>query len=168
MSALYRLQFWLDSFHIYTSYQATSEGVSHVKLLAKFLSFNFFNFFKFFNFDLVLFWLGIWCESLVWVIMERRGVSQNAGVLVVLVLTKYGLVYWQICALLNLSKWDCLHWQQQNHSARITMSYVSRGTEKIYVFLMLWSFDYILFAVNHPCYMYSIGFGDYTDLLWWK
>ena len=33
----------------------------------------------------MLFWLGIWCESLVCVIMGRRGVSQNAGVLVVLV-----------------------------------------------------------------------------------
>ena len=32
------LQFWLDSFHVYTmsSYQATSEGVSRVKFLAKF------------------------------------------------------------------------------------------------------------------------------------
>ena len=38
-----------------------------------------------FDFDFVLFWLGIWCESLVWVIMGRRRVSQNAGVLVVLV-----------------------------------------------------------------------------------
>ena len=37
------------------------------------------------NFDFVLFWFGIWCESPVWVIMGWRGVSQNAGVLVVLV-----------------------------------------------------------------------------------
>ena len=29
--------------------------------------------FKISDFDLVLFWLGIWCESLVWVIMGRRG-----------------------------------------------------------------------------------------------
>ena len=29
-----------------------------------------------------MFWLGIWCESLVWVIIGRRGVSQNAGILV--------------------------------------------------------------------------------------
>ena len=46
---------------------------------------KFWQFFKICNFDFVLFWLGIWCESLVWVIMGRRGVSQNAGVLVVLV-----------------------------------------------------------------------------------
>ena len=43
----------------------------------------------------MLFWLGIWCESLVWVIMGRRGVSQNAGVLVVLV------VYWKTCYILG-------------------------------------------------------------------
>ena len=46
---------------------------------------NFGNFLNNFNFDFVLFWLGIWCESPVWVIMGRRGVYQNAGVLVVLV-----------------------------------------------------------------------------------
>ena len=30
------VQFWLDPFHIHTSYQATSESVSRVKFLAKF------------------------------------------------------------------------------------------------------------------------------------
>ena len=68
-----------------TSYKATSEGVSRAKFLAKFKNLKFWQFFKICNFDFVLFWLGIWCESLVWVIMGRRGVSQNAGVLVVLV-----------------------------------------------------------------------------------
>ena len=35
-----------------------------------------------------LFWLGIWCESLVWVINHgAAGVSQNAGVLFVLVMS---------------------------------------------------------------------------------
>ena len=82
VSALYLLQFWLDPFHIYASYQATSEGVSRAKFLAKFQNLAIF---KICNFDFVLFWLGIWCESLVWVIMGRRGVSQNVGVLVVLV-----------------------------------------------------------------------------------
>ena len=43
------------------------------------------NFLNFCNFDFVLFWLGIWCESLVWLIMGRREVSQNTGVLVGLV-----------------------------------------------------------------------------------
>ena len=46
---------------------------------------KFWQFFKICNFDFVLFWLGIWCESLVWVIMDRREISQNVGVLVVLV-----------------------------------------------------------------------------------
>ena len=31
------------------------------------------NFFKVCNFDFLLFWLGIWCESLVWLIMWRLG-----------------------------------------------------------------------------------------------
>ena len=86
VSALLPLQFWLDPFHIYTSYQATShatsEGVSCVKLRAKF---EFLAIFQNYNFDFVLFWRGIWCESLVWVVMGQRGVSQNTGVLVVLV-----------------------------------------------------------------------------------
>ena len=43
-------------------------------------------FFLICNFNFVLFWLRIWCESLVWVIMGRWGVSKNPGVLVVLVL----------------------------------------------------------------------------------
>ena len=73
VSALYLLQFWLDPFHIYTSYKATSEGVSRGKFLAKCQNLKFWQFFKICNFDFVLFWLGIWCESLVWVIIGRRG-----------------------------------------------------------------------------------------------
>ena len=71
--------------HIYTSDQATSENVSHVKFLAKFWNLNVWQFFSICNFDFVVFWHGIWCESLVWVIMGWRVVSQNAGILVVLV-----------------------------------------------------------------------------------
>ena len=55
------------------------------KVLCKIWNLDFWQFFKICNFDFVLFWLGIWCEWLVWVIMGRRGVSQNEGVLVVLV-----------------------------------------------------------------------------------
>ena len=62
---------------------APTVPVSCVKFLAKFQNLNFWQFFKICNFDFV-FWLGIWCESLVWVIMGWRGVFQNAGVLVVL------------------------------------------------------------------------------------
>ena len=43
--------------------------------------------YQFRRFGFVVFWLGIWCESLVWVIMGRQGVSQNASVLVVLVMS---------------------------------------------------------------------------------
>ena len=84
VSALLRLQFWLDPFHINITYQAT-KGVLRVKFLAKFQNLNFWQFLKICNFDFVSFWLGIWCESLVWVITGWRGVSQNVGVLVVLV-----------------------------------------------------------------------------------
>ena len=45
MSALWRLHFWLDPFNIYTSYQATSKGVSHIKFLAKFQDLNFWQLF---------------------------------------------------------------------------------------------------------------------------
>ena len=56
--------------------------VSRIKFLAKFQILIFLAVFLICNFDFVLFWLGIWCESLVWVIVGRWGVSQNAGVLV--------------------------------------------------------------------------------------
>ena len=85
VSALYLPQYWSDPFHICTSYQATSEGVLRVRVIAKFQNLNFFQIFGICDFDFVFLWPGIWCESLVWVIMGRRGVSQNAGVLVVLV-----------------------------------------------------------------------------------
>ena len=55
-------------------------------------NFKIYIFASFLNFDFVLFWLGIWRESLVGVIMGQRGVSQNAGVLVVLVASGLGLV----------------------------------------------------------------------------
>ena len=60
--------------------------VAH-KALCKIINSEYWQFFKICNFDFVLFWFGIWCESLVWVIMGRQGLSQNAGVLVVLVIT---------------------------------------------------------------------------------
>ena len=87
MSALYLPQYLLDPFHICTSYQATSEGVSRVKVIAKFQNLNL---------DFVLLWHGIWYESIVWVIMGRQGCSQNAFVLV-------------FVAIKNKTLWKILH-----------------------------------------------------------
>ena len=50
---------------------------------------NFWQFYKICNFDFVLLWLWIWWESLLWVIMRQWGVSQIAGVLVVLVCIEF-------------------------------------------------------------------------------
>ena len=86
VSTLWRLHFWLDPFILYI---LSSNFRRCVKFFANFPNLIFWHFFKICNFDFVLFWLGIWCESLVWVIMGRRGVSQNAGVLVVLVSYHY-------------------------------------------------------------------------------
>ena len=86
VSAPYIQQYSPDPFHIYTSYQATLDGVSHVKLFFQNLKIrNFGIFFLICNFDFVLFWPGIQYEPIVWVIMRRRGYPQSAGVLVVLV-----------------------------------------------------------------------------------
>ena len=85
VSALYLQQYSLDLFHICASYQATSEGVSRVMPVSKFKHLKFWRIFKICNFDFVFFWLGIQYDSLVWVIIRRRGYPQNAGVLVVLV-----------------------------------------------------------------------------------
>ena len=77
VSALYLQQYSLDPFYICTSYQATSEGVSRVMSVSKFKNLKFWRIFKICNFDFVIFWLGIQYDSMVWVIMRRRGVSSE-------------------------------------------------------------------------------------------
>ena len=78
VSALYLQQYSSDPFHICTSYQATSEGVSRVMPVSKFKNSKFWRIFlKICNFDFVIFWLGIQYDSMVWVIMRRRGVSSE-------------------------------------------------------------------------------------------
>ena len=72
VSALYLQQYSSDLFHICTSYQATSEGVSHVMAVSKFKNFKFWRIFLICNFDFVIFWLGIQYDSMVWVIMRRH------------------------------------------------------------------------------------------------
>ena len=77
VSALYLQQYSSDPFHICTSYQATSEGVSLVMPISKFKNLKFWRIFKICNFDFVFFWLGIQYDPTVWVIMRRRGVSSE-------------------------------------------------------------------------------------------
>ena len=77
VSALYLQQYSSDPFHICTSYQGTSEGVSRGMPVSKFKNFKFGLIFKICNFDFVFFWLGIQYDSMVWVIMRRRGVSSE-------------------------------------------------------------------------------------------
>ena len=77
VSALYLQQYSSDPFYICTSYQATSEGVSRVMPVSKFKHLKFWRIFKICNVDFVIFWLGIQYDSIVWVIMRRRGVSSE-------------------------------------------------------------------------------------------
>ena len=58
VSTLKRLQFWLDPFHIYTSYEATSEGVLCVQFLEKISKFEYLA-----NFCYLQLWL---CFVLTW------------------------------------------------------------------------------------------------------
>ena len=77
VSALYLQQYSLDPYHICTSYQATSEGVSGVMSVTKFKNLKFWRILKICNLDFVFFWLGIQYDSIEWVIMRRRGVSSE-------------------------------------------------------------------------------------------
>ena len=77
VSALYLQQYSPDPFHICTSYQATSEGVSHVMFVSKFKNLKFWQIRQICNFDFVFFWLGIQYESIVWNIIRRWGVSSE-------------------------------------------------------------------------------------------
>ena len=77
VSALYLQQYLPDPFHIYTSYQETSEGVSRLKFVSKFKYLKLWQILKICNFDFVLFWFGIQYVSIVWVTMGRRRVSSE-------------------------------------------------------------------------------------------
>ena len=59
VSALYLQQYSSDPFHICTSYQATSEGVSRVMPVSKFKNLKFWRIFLICNFDFVFFWLVV-------------------------------------------------------------------------------------------------------------
>ena len=91
------------SFHICTSYPATSEAVSRVKVIVKFKNLNFWKFFGICKFHFVLLWHGIWNESIVWVIMgleggggvfwEYRHSSCSSCILIFLYVTDKNLVW---------------------------------------------------------------------------
>ena len=72
MSALYLQQYSSDPFHIWTSDQATSEGVLRAMFVSKF-----WQILEICNFDFVFFWLGIQYDSMVWVIIRWQGVSSE-------------------------------------------------------------------------------------------
>ena len=86
VSALYLQQYSSDSFHICTSYQAASEGVSPVKFVSKFT--NIWEVLEIWL-CLLLTWDPIWLNSM-GNHVGGGGYPQNAGVLLVLVLTYNG------------------------------------------------------------------------------
>ena len=78
VSALYlphdNWQYWPDTFHIYTPYQATLESVSRVKIYSKFeILANSLNLYLWLCLDLT--WDPIWINSML--IMGQRGVSSD-------------------------------------------------------------------------------------------
>ena len=79
VSTLYLQQNLPDPFHIYTSYQATSEGVSCIKFISNSKIWHFGKFYEFVTLTLFLFLLGIQYDSIVWVIMEWQGVSSESS-----------------------------------------------------------------------------------------
>ena len=89
LSVLYLQQYSPAPFHSHTSYQATSKGVSRVKIFfAKCQIRTFGNCFEFLFLAFFFFWLWIWYESIAWA--AGGGVyCQNAGVLVALVVLGY-------------------------------------------------------------------------------
>ena len=109
----------------------------------------------------------IWCESLVWVIMGRQGVSQNAGVLVVLVLFNHNIY---IFALISLSgKFLIIVAQWLEHVNERLWVWEPSGMScfpshkmcnVLSTFLLLWKMDAFAWLI--------IGSDDYTDLLWWN
>ena len=83
VSALYLQKNSSDPFHICTSNQATSKGVSRVMPVSKFKNLKFWRMFLICNFDFVFFWLGIQYDSVVCLIMRRRRVSSEGIVCII-------------------------------------------------------------------------------------
>ena len=64
-SALYLQQYLSDRFHICTSYQATSEGVSYIRFISKLQNLKFWRILQIHNFDCLLLTLDpIWLNNM--------------------------------------------------------------------------------------------------------
>ena len=142
----------MDSFHIWHKWSLAWEGVSHVMTFALDL---------YRQGHSTLFWFGTQHDSIVWVIMRRRGYPQNAGVLVVLVniwrrrkrnshpiwnTMEKSFVKWVhicVCDLLplnHLTNYITLEWQivlprelPSSYGARIVLSWINESCQINYV-----------------------------------
>ena len=96
---------------------------------------------KVYDFDFFLFWLGLWYESIVWVIIGRRGYPQNAGILVTLVdYVELSFLVWSsiditlanvwihICAWLVWPLNFFMIWSSLTHWGRDEMDNISQAT----------------------------------------
>ena len=88
VSALYLQQYSSNPFHFL---HILSSNFKSVACKACFKIKNFWQILQICNFDFVFFWPPIWYDSIVWVIMRRRGVSSE-------------------CRHSNCSSWFKFHW----------------------------------------------------------
>ena len=73
LSNLYLQQYSSDPFHICTSFQATSEGVTRIMFISKFKHLKFWQILKICSFDFVFFWLRIEYDSVVYWYIPNSG-----------------------------------------------------------------------------------------------
>ena len=107
VSALYLQQYSLDPFHICTSYQATSEGVSRVMPVSKLKNLQFFGA-KFVTLTLSSFDLGSNMTQWYGLSWGGGGYPQNAGVLVVLVVKWIigNMFQWYLTKNIDIFNWN--------------------------------------------------------------
>ena len=116
-----------------------------VRVIEKLLNLIFWQIFGICNFDFVFLWHGIWCESPVWVIMGRRRVSQNEGILVLVI------------SVIRCGAKLLTHSQSSGHS------HWSLGIDKYFHLALYWACDYSsmlgLSKWNNVCKRYP-GFNE--------
>ena len=110
--------------------------------VSKFKYLKFWRIFYICNFDFVFFWLGIQYDSMVWVIMRRWWYPQNAGVLVVLIMTTYPC--------LNLS--DGLNHPCfiKRHQQPVSIYICCLTSIEIPIIKIKWSHDHLIFMIEIP------------------